>query len=269
VNSEAFEWTPRISADGLELYFASNREGSTYDGYQIYVSRRQSTNDAWQQAENLGPMINSSFNQTMGSISADGLELYYGTGSSYSSDNELRVATRPTKDSPWTETKIITSTVLGICPAISSGGLQLLFSSDSLSEGLGGQDLWMMTRATIDDEWGEPVNLGSPINTQGTENRPWISHDGLKFLFTGGAPKEPRPGNVGSADIWQAPILPIIDLNGDGIVDALDMCMIVEHWGENYPLCDIGPTPMGDGIVDVQDLIVLSEHLFEEISPAE
>jgi hypothetical protein len=45
------------------------------------------------------------------------------------------------------------------------------------------------------------------------------------------------------------------------------MCIMVDHWGESYSLCDIGPTPIGDGIVDIQDLIVLAEHLFEEILP--
>jgi hypothetical protein len=43
----------------------------------------------------------------------------------------------------------------------------------------------------------------------------------------------------------------------------------VDHWGEDYSLCDIGPMPWGDGIVDVQDLIVLAEHLFEEFPPVE
>ncbi len=70
-------------------------------------------------------------------------------------------------------------------------------------------------------------------------------------------------------DIWQAPIIPIVDFNGDGIVDATDVCIMIDHWGEDYPMCDIGPTPFGDGIVDVQDLIVLAEHLFEEFPPAE
>jgi len=45
------------------------------------------------------------------------------------------------------------------------------------------------------------------------------------------------------------------------------MCIMVDHWGENYSLCDIGPMPWGDGIVDVEDLIVLAEHLFEESPP--
>jgi hypothetical protein len=65
------------------------------------------------------------------------------------------------------------------------------------------------------------------------------------------------------------PIIPIVDFNSDGIVDAADVCIMVEHWLTDYPSCDIGPMPWGDGIVDVQDLIVLAEHLFEEFPPDE
>jgi len=73
----------------------------------------------------------------------------------------------------------------------------------------------------------------------------------------------------GGWDVYEVPIVPIVDLNSDGIVDAADMCIIVDHWGTDEPLCDIGPMPWGDGIVDVQDLVVLAEHLFEEIPPVE
>jgi hypothetical protein len=78
-----------------------------------------------------------------------------------------------------------------------------------------------------------------------------------------------RVGGFGNFDLWQAPVIPIVDLNGDGIVDATDMCIMVDHWGTDNELCDIGPMPWGDGIVDVQDLIVLAEHLFEEFPPAQ
>jgi len=44
---------------------------------------------------------------------------------------------------------------------------------------------------------------------------------------------------------------------------------MVDHWGSDEQLCDIGPMPWGDGVVDVQDLIVLAEHLFEEVLPVE
>ncbi len=57
----------------------------------------------------------------------------------------------------------------------------------------------------------------------------------------------------------------LFDFNWDGIVDASDMCIMVNHWSEDYSLCDIAPQPFGDSIVDVQDLIVLAEHLFEEV----
>jgi N-acetylneuraminic acid mutarotase len=60
--------------------------------------------------------------------------------------------------------------------------------------------------------------------------------------------------------------VPSLDFNGDGIVDAADMCIMVDYWGTDNSLCDIGPMPWGDGIVDVQDLIVLSEHLFEDVN---
>ena len=60
---------------------------------------------------------------------------------------------------------------------------------------------------------------------------------------------------------------PKLDFNNDGIVDALDMCTIIDNWGTDEPLCDIAPLPWGDGIVDVEDLILLAEHLFEETLP--
>jgi len=108
------------------------------------------------------------------------------------------------------------------------------------------------------------VNLGPTLNTSASETGPALSADGSTLYFG-----SDRPGGSGGWDIWHASIDPVVDLNGDGIVDATDMCIIVDHWGTDNPLCDIGPTPFGDGVVDVQDLIVLAEHLFEEFPPVE
>jgi len=126
---------------------------------------------------------------------------------------------------------------------------------------VGADDIWMTRRATDSDPWGTPVNLGPPINSPFGEGVPSFSANGSTLYFG-----SDRPGGSGGLDLWQASVIPIVDFNGDGIVDAADMCIMVEHWGEDYPLCDIGPTPFGDGIVDVQDLIVLAEHLFEEVA---
>jgi N-acetylneuraminic acid mutarotase len=72
----------------------------------------------------------------------------------------------------------------------------------------------------------------------------------------------PATSTVYECDTGFSPPSP--DFNGDGIVDSADMCIMVDHWHTDYPLCDIAPAPFGDGIVDVQDLILLSEHLFED-----
>jgi hypothetical protein len=54
------------------------------------------------------------------------------------------------------------------------------------------------------------------------------------------------------------------DFNGDGVVDAQDVSIMVDHWHTNEPRYDIAPPPAGDGVVDVEDLIALSEYLFED-----
>ena len=108
------------------------------------------------------------------------------------------------------------------------------------------------------------MNLGPPVNSSSDEGEPSISADDLTLFF-----HSKRPGGAGTTDLWQVPIEPIVDLNSDGIVDSADICIIIDHWGTDQPLCDVGPMPWGDGVADVQDLIVLAEHLFEEIFPPE
>ena len=120
----------------------------------------------------------------------------------------------------------------------------------------------MTKRVSASDPWGTPVNLGSVVNSTQADGGPAISPDGSTIYFW-----SERPGGFGGSygDIYQAPIIPIVDLNGDRIVDAEDMCIMVDYWGTDEPLCDIGPMPWGDGVVDVEDLIVLAEHLFERL----
>ncbi len=58
---------------------------------------------------------------------------------------------------------------------------------------------------------------------------------------------------------------PVLDFNGDGTVDIKDLLRLIESWGINDPLCDIGPTAFGDGIVDEADLEVLMSHWGQEV----
>ncbi len=75
VNSKGWEAQPAISADGKTLYFVSNRAGGL-GGYDIYSSMLQD-NGGWSVPKNLGPMINSAFDEASPYIHADGRTLYF------------------------------------------------------------------------------------------------------------------------------------------------------------------------------------------------
>jgi hypothetical protein len=114
----------------------------------------------------------------------------------------------------------------------------------------------------VTDTWTKGVDI--PVTTAGLSAS---VVDGKIYVMGGATATHENDNWIFTSGVYANE--PIVDLNGDGIVDSADMCIIVDHWGENYPLCDIGPTPFGDGIVDVEDLIVLAEHLFEEFPPEE
>jgi hypothetical protein len=267
INTPVGEWGVSISSDGLSLYFDTSQSGSVATN-DLWVATRATTDDDWSNPVSLGPTVNSSGDDYTPSISADDLSLYFMSNRSGGvGAYDLWVTTRETTDDPWgTPVNLgapVNSSAFDVFPGISADGLLLFFASFA-SDGSGGYsrtDIYMTRRATTDDDWGEPVNLGSTVNGLAWEDYPNVSADGSTLFF-----RVSLSGQNSGGDIWQAPIVPVVDFNGDGIVDAADMCIMVDYWGTDEPLCDIGPMPWGDGVVDVQDLIVLAEHLFEEVN---
>jgi len=274
VNSSRYvDGSACLSSDGLELYFSSNREGDGY--FDIFVTTRESKYSDWGIPVNLGPMINTPGSNMTPWITPDGLELYFSSKRSGGSGNlDLYVSQRLSINDPWQMPvnlgTFVNSRVDDCFPCLSPDGLVLFFSDrDNPSVfrhgGHGQTDMWMGRRKSTSDPWGIPVNLGPNINTSYLESQPRISPDGSVLYFTSS-----RIGMIERfTDIWQVSIEPVVDLNADGIIDVMDMSIMVDYLGTDEPLCDIGPMPWGDGIVDVQDLIVLAEHLFEEIPPGE
>jgi len=264
INSPYADAGPTISADGLSLFFASDRPDG-YGGFDLWVTTRATTSDDWEEPMNIGPIVNSLAGENHPSISADGLSLYFDSNWAFWFDYDICVVTRASINHDWgIPVWLGPATDWGLydwSPSISSDALTLFFEARSQLEG---RELMVARRRTTDEDWDSSVNLGPSVNTTYDDCDPSIATDGYTLYFCSG-----RPGGIGNRDLWQVAIEPVVDLNGDGIVDSADMCIMVDHWGENYPLCDIGPMPWGDGIVDVQDLIVLAEHLFEGIPPVE
>jgi hypothetical protein len=275
VNTSQHELFSCISTDGLELYFDShNRPGGYGSGsyaYDIWVAKRPTRNDVWGIPINLGTTVNTGGVEGAPRLSADGLELYftdYNRAGGYGID-DIWVTRRATKNDPWEQPinlgAVVNSSSSEDHPFLSEDGLALFFSEDRghplRPGGFGNGDMWVTIRSSNSEPWGTPVNLGPIVNSTSLDGAPVISPDGFTLYFS-----SERPGGFGGAwgDIYQASITPIVDFNGDEIVDSTDMCIMIDHWGEDYSLCDIGPMPWGDGVVDIQDLIVLAEHLFED-----
>ncbi len=142
VNTPGWESQPSISSDGRTLYFTSNRKGG-YGGYDIWKSTL--TDKGWGEPVNLGPNINTAFDEQSAFIHPDDSTLYFCSNG-------------------W--------------------------------PGLGGMDLFV-SRLGKDGQWGKPVNLGYPINTNGDENGLTLTAEGSHAFYSSNS-----LGGYGGFDIY-------------------------------------------------------------------
>ncbi len=90
---------------------------------------------------------------------------------------------------------VVNSVSYDACPTISKDGLSLYFRSNRPG-GQGGFDIWVAKRDSVEEPWGEPVNLGDVINGPYNEYCSSLSVDGHWMIFV-----SDRPG-CGSQDLW-------------------------------------------------------------------
>lgn len=75
INSRDWETFASLSPDGKQLYFTSNRKGG-YGGIDIYVSNLM-PNGKWSEPVNLGPQINTAYNEESPILCPNGKTLYF------------------------------------------------------------------------------------------------------------------------------------------------------------------------------------------------
>jgi len=169
VNGSSSEVSPSISADGLSLYFASNRPGGSGE-FDLWVSTRPTTDTPWGPAVNLGPSVNSQYAEVDPSISSDGLSLYF--------------------SDPHKGTGLGRPRPGGFAPG--DGG-----------------NVWVVTRTTILGFWSTPVNLGSALNSRKYDQvvQPSISADGLSLYVHACAQGIGVAKRASTADLFGTPEL--------------------------------------------------------------
>jgi len=189
-------WTPCLSADGLQLFFASDLPGG-YGGNDLYVSRRASIEQTFGEPENLGSMFNGPGRDQSPNLSYDGLELYFVSNREGGHGGmDIWVSRRETIESPWQEPENLDPNINSSSdewdPYLVNNGLTLYFISS------GGSHIWYARRANRNEPWGEPENLYDSVDFANV-TYPIVSEDELFILFASG-----RAGGYGGVDLWTA-----------------------------------------------------------------
>ncbi len=183
INTDYNEGALCISSNGQYFFYSSNKPDQNYGSHDIFYSMLQG--NKWSKPFNLGPNINSTYWDSHPSISADGRTLYFLSTRPGGYGNEDIWYSTLDSTNHWTEAKnigpAINTPYKEFTPFIYADGNTLFFSSEG-HPGMGGLDIFYSTK----DEngiWGEPKNLGYPINTPDVESGFVLSANGKTAYF--------------------------------------------------------------------------------------
>jgi WD40-like Beta Propeller Repeat len=161
---------------------------------------------AWSAPENLGPGVNSAYDDSGGALSKDGLTLYFtSTRPGGFGGEDLWVAQRASTNESFVAAVNLGSRIntaeADRNPSLSRDEHWLLFAS-ARSGGFGNLDLWVAYREHTHDDFGwlPPVNLGPGVNTASSDTGP--------SYLEGNETRAARlyfaraPGGQTTTDIW-------------------------------------------------------------------
>ncbi|TDG36120.1 hypothetical protein EZJ43_10595 [Pedobacter changchengzhani] len=150
--------------------------------------------------KNLGEHINTSDSEYFPALTADGETLIFTRQINSNED----FWTSKFKNNEWTLAtpllgKINTVRYNEGAQTISPDGKYLFFTGCNRPDGLGRCDIYVSRKEG--EEWGDPYNVGAPVNTEYWDSQPAISPDGKTLFFVSN-----RPGGFGGYDIWKSTI---------------------------------------------------------------
>lgn len=213
INTRGSEWDPNPTPDGRYLYFSADHRRGGYGLTDIWYS--EFIDGRWSAAKNLGPGINGDKRETIDNVSADGTMLLL-SGNFASTFGEFDIYFAHKGPTGWETLEHppmpINSAYVDESANLTADGTALLFTSDrpgavgkfrrygQLYAGSqhGNMDLYVSLRQD-DGSWGEPINLGSTVNTPRAERSAFLHPDGKTLYFS----SEGHPG-LGRMDIFKS-----------------------------------------------------------------
>jgi len=160
LNTRYADYGPNLSADGRELYFASDRPGGAGSS-DIFVARRPTVKDPWGEPTNLGPTVNSSGEDYVPTISPDGRMLIFGSAPpDNSGGSHLWLSKREQPDDDWGSPIHLGFVLNGdyrtTDPDFSYDGTTLYFGRLNPS---GNDEIWQVSLLPLESE---PLRPGDP-----------------------------------------------------------------------------------------------------------
>lgn len=213
VNSTGNEGAPALSSDGRYLFYTACMELDGYPGKRtgkgscdIFLSRKDGTR--WGLSRNLEEPVNTGSWESQPSFSSDGRTLYFvrriknENGHTHSDILVTHIGDNGQWSVPVSAGDKINTSESEMSVFIHPDDQTLYFSSNG-HPGMGGLDIFY-SRRQKDGTWGEPVNIGYPINTSGDENSILVSPFGEVAYFASN-----RSDSKGGLDIYQFNLPPM------------------------------------------------------------
>lgn len=205
INSPWREGAPTISPDGkyviftiCDLYGQYGPDKQGFGSCDLFVSVRQGKK--WSAPVNMGQTINSRNWESQPCFASDGRTLYFIRGR-YNSERErfADIYYSELVNGKWSKAEALPSNINSQedeeSVFLHPDGKTMYFSSMG-HLGLGSMDIFM-SRKQEDGSWGDPVNLGYPINTSGRENSFFVSANGKYAIIASN-----REGGLGGQDLY-------------------------------------------------------------------
>lgn len=211
LNTNKDEFAPVYAEDDYSvIYFTSNRDAALGKKMNIITgekssdifSMKQNHSGKWERPVPIEGVVNTKAEEGVCCFSNNFRMMYFTQCATKGSKLGCRIYTANFDEESrnWVEVnelKLTDSTNNAAHPCLSEDGTELYFVSD-MPGGYGGMDIWMVTRVSDGDGWGEPENLGPTINTSGDEMYPHSRENGDLYFASNGHP------GYGGLDIFKA-----------------------------------------------------------------
>jgi hypothetical protein len=196
---------PTLTDDLLEIYFMSNRAGTS----DIWRASRADGGATWDPPERVTELSTEGSEATPG-ITGDGLTIYF------SRDDDIYVSTRSGRGAPWSSPTLVpelSSIFDDESPAPARDGLHLYLASDRR----GGRDLFVSTRTAPGSPWGVPELLA--LSTPQPDRSPMSPNERAIYfdsdMVTGMLWPQIMVARRGSAGDAFGPAAPIPEIDSD------------------------------------------------------